>query len=56
MDNTKDELIAALSEMVTELTNKIINLRVEAGLKLKAKDREIEELKKPAKLRAVENE
>jgi hypothetical protein len=34
-DEHKDELILALSEMVQELTNKIINLRVEAGLKIK---------------------
>jgi hypothetical protein len=31
----KDELILALTEMVQELTSKIINLRVEAGLKIK---------------------
>jgi hypothetical protein len=41
----KDELIIALSEMVQELTNKLINLRVDAGMKLKAKDAEIDRLK-----------
>jgi hypothetical protein len=34
-DERKDELILALTEMVQELTNKVINLRVEAGLKIK---------------------
>ena len=52
--DNKDEVIAALSEMVNELTAKIVNLRVQFGLALKAKDKEIEELKKP-KLRAVDN-
>jgi hypothetical protein len=58
MDERKDELIAALTELVNELTTKIVNLRVEAGLKLKEKDKEIEELKAKfnPKLRAVENE
>jgi hypothetical protein len=46
-DEAKDELIAALTEMVQELTNKIINLRVDAGLKLKQKDAKIAELMKP---------
>jgi hypothetical protein len=52
----KDELIAALSEMVQELTTKVVNLRVQSGLVLKAKDREIEELKKAKepKLKAVD--
>ncbi len=45
MDNRKDEIIAALSEMVQELQNKLINMRVEAGMKIKEKDREIAELK-----------
>jgi hypothetical protein len=54
--DNKDEVIAALSEMVNELTAKIVNLRVQFGLALKAKDKEIEELKQPVKLRAVENE
>jgi hypothetical protein len=56
MDNNKDELVIALVEMVQELTNKIINLRVQYGLALKEKDKEIAELKRPSKLKAVENE
>lgn len=40
----KDEIIAALTEMVQELNAKLINLRVDAGLKLKEKDRQIEDL------------
>ncbi len=40
------EIIIALEELVREMTSKLINLRVEAGLALKAKDAEIEELKK----------
>jgi len=45
-EERKDEIIAALNEMVLELQNKLINLRVEAGLKLKEKDRQIESLLK----------
>jgi hypothetical protein len=41
----KDELILALTEMVQELVNKNINLRVDAGLQLKAKDAELARLK-----------
>jgi hypothetical protein len=52
----KDELILALSELVQELTNKLLNLRVQSGIALKAKDKEIDELKKhqERKLKAVE--
>jgi len=45
MNDRKDELIAALTEMVQELNNKIINLRVEAGLKIKELEAEIAALK-----------
>lgn len=38
------EIIAALEELVRELTSKLVNLRVEAGLALKAKDAEIKRL------------
>jgi hypothetical protein len=55
-DQRKDELILALTEMVQELTSKIVNLRVEAGLQLKKQSKELEELKNKPKLKAVENE
>jgi hypothetical protein len=46
MDETarKDEAIAALTEMVQKLQNDILNLRIEAGLKLKEKDAAIVKL------------
>jgi hypothetical protein len=45
-ETRKDELIMALTEMVQELNARLINLRVEAGLKLKEKDAKIAELEK----------
>lgn len=41
----KDEIIVALQEMVSELTSKLINLRVATGLKIKELNAEIESLK-----------
>lgn len=41
----KDYIIQALQEMVNELSNKLINLRVEAGVALAKKDEVIAELK-----------
>jgi hypothetical protein len=43
-DERKDEIIAALGELIQELTNKLVSVRVDAGLKLKAKDAEIAKL------------
>jgi hypothetical protein len=40
----KDAAIVALSEIVQELNNKIINLRVEMLLAIETKDKTIEEL------------
>lgn len=37
----KDETILALQEMVHDLLAKLINLRVDAGIKLKEKDEQI---------------
>lgn len=45
MTDVKDETIRALQEMVNELTARLINLRVQAGLQLGAKDKEIADLK-----------
>lgn len=41
----KDHLILALEELVREMMTKLVNLRVEAGMALAAKDKEIAELK-----------
>jgi len=51
MEDRKDEIIAALGEMVQELQNKLINMRVDAGMKLKEKDSEIASLKAAAEHR-----
>jgi hypothetical protein len=62
MDERKDEVILALGELIQELTSKLINLRVETGLRFKAKDAEIARLKvdkkdrKKPQLKAVTNE
>ncbi len=41
----KDHLIQALQEMVLELTNKLINMRVAVGLELEKKQTEMEKQK-----------
>jgi hypothetical protein len=49
-----DDVIAAMSIEIQELNGKIVTLRAQFISAIKAKDKEIEELKKP-KLRAVDN-
>lgn len=43
--DSKDETILALQELLSDLTNKLIAVRVQAGLALKAKDAEIADLR-----------
>lgn len=44
-DDHKDETILALQELVNELTTKLINLRVSAGIKIKKLNAQIDNLK-----------
>jgi ribosomal protein L29 len=50
----KDETIQALQEMVNDLLAKLVNFRVQAGLQLKEKDREIASLKAAQQTKAPE--
>jgi ribosomal protein L29 len=49
----KDETILALQEVVNDLLAKLVNFRVQAGLQLKEKDREIASLKAALQTQAV---
>lgn len=53
MTDQKDETILALQEMVSELTSKLINLRIASGIKIKELNIEIAALKEPDKVKKI---
>lgn len=53
MTDQKDETILSLQEMVGELTNKLINLRVSAGIKIKELTAQIEALESSDKVTQI---